>query len=547
MALTTIASEPRRRIYFANPKAFWAGSTAVVVGVLFHVPMFVGARDSGYRLVGMPLSGPMILGMALIVGGFVSVYFGLAPKVAHRASESHIQVKAFDDAPLRPAHYRLMAVLLIAIAVDTLKPFTFVFIIPGATAEYGLSSPGHLLAGHWPIALYPLSGITGTAIGSFLWGYLGDRIGRRASVLFGAIIFIGTSICGFMVAYGWNLVMCFIMGLGVGGLLPIAYSLLTETIPARNRGTIVVLVAGVGTALGFLLASNAADWLIPHYTWRIMWLLGLPTGVLLILLNRWIPESPRFLLANGRDDEARECMAEFGVEVVESSELSEEAVIGHELLGRGFTTVFRPPFGAITLALILYGLGWGLVNFGFITWLPAKLAAEGLATTHVTSILAHAALFAVPGSVLVAWLYGRWSAKWTMALVAGVSAVVLLLFATEAHRLASNQTLLTVLIVALLVPLWGVVSVLAPYAAEVYPTAVRATGSGVAAGASKIGGVIALGMSAAAIAPPGIAGAAFLTGVPMALAAVAVALVGIETRGKSLETISLQELEFEPT
>jgi len=350
-----------------------------------------------------------------------------------------------------------------------------------------------------------------------------------------------------MVAYGWNLVMCFVMGLGVGGLLPIAYSLLTETIPARNRGTIVVLVAGVGTALGFLLASNAADWLIPHYTWRIMWFLGMPTGVLLILLNRWIPESPRFLLANGRDDEARECMAEFGVEVVESSELSEEAVIGHELLGRGFTTVFRPPFGAITLALILYGLGWGLVNFGFITWLPAKLAAEGLATTHVTSILAHAALFAVPGSVLVAWLYGRWSAKWTMALVAGVSAVVLLLFATEAHRLASNQTLLTVLIVALLVPLWGVVSVLAPYAAEVYPTAVRATGSGVAAGASKIGGVIALGMSAAAIAPPGIPGAAFLTGVPMALAAVAVALVGIETRGKSLETISLQELEFEPT
>ena len=58
-----------------------------------------------------------------------------------------------------------------------------------------------------------------------------------------------------------------------------------------------MLVAGIGTALGFLLASWTAHWLIPTYGWRIMWFFGIPTGLALILLNRYIPESPRFLLA----------------------------------------------------------------------------------------------------------------------------------------------------------------------------------------------------------------------------------------------------------
>ncbi|MDP9222092.1 MAG: MFS transporter, partial [Actinomycetota bacterium] len=384
MRTATSAFGGTKKIYFAHPVAFWLGTVAVSVGVLLHVPMFTGASGDGYKLVGMQISGLMLLGMALILAGFVLTYIGLAPRITHRASESHLKVQAFDDAKLRPAHYRLIAVLLVAIAVDTLKPFTFAFIIPGVTLEYGLRSATHPAPGALPVALWPFVAITGTAIGSFLWGYLADRIGRRATVLMGAIIFIGTAICSFMPTFGLNILMCFIMGLGVGGLLPIAYSLLTETIPARNRGMIVVLVAGVGTALGFLLASGAAGWLIPHYSWRIMWFLGLPTGLILILLNRWIPESPRYLLANGRDAEAQEVMAEFGVTTVEVVDRSAEDVIQSELHGQGFGRVFRAPFSGLTIALVIYGLAWGLVNFGFIVWLPAKLGAEGLTATHVT-------------------------------------------------------------------------------------------------------------------------------------------------------------------
>jgi len=522
--------------------AFWGGSAAVTAGVLLHLPMFVSARTDSYHLAGMKLDGWMIAGMALILAGFAAVFYGLAPRLSRLSGRTgaYLTVKALDEAPLRPAHYWLMAVLTVAIAVDTLKPFTFTFILPGVAKEYGLKSPAHPIPGALPVALLPLLGITGTVIGSFLWGFLADRIGRRASILLASIIFIGTAICGFMPAFGWNLVMCFVMGLGAGGLLPIAYSLLTETIPARHRGASVVLVAGIGTASGFLLASGAANWLVGDFSWRIMWSLGLPTGLILIVLNRFIPESPRYLLANGFEADAREVMQRFGVRVVADegvSELELEVQKTH-----GFSQLLRAPFGGVTLALVLYGLGWGLVNFGFIVWLPIKLGALGLTTGHVTTILAKAALFSLPGAFVVSWLYGRWSSKYTMILVAILSVVTLLVFAAEGDSIATHTGLLTFLVVALLMSLWGVISVLAPYSAEVYPTKVRATGAGIAAGASKLGGVVALTMAVASIAPPSIAGAAVLTAAPMLLSAVVLGVRGVETRARRLEEISVMEL-----
>src|SRR3989449_10084964 len=124
-----------------------------------------------------------------------------------------------------------------------------------------------------------------------------------------AIIFVAVAVCGAMPVFWANLVVCFIMGLGVGGMLPIAFALLAETIPARHRGWLMVLIGG-DVAGAYILTSWLASTLgaSDQFGWRILWLLGLPTGVLLIVLNRWIPESPRFLLQHGRDQEAREVM-----------------------------------------------------------------------------------------------------------------------------------------------------------------------------------------------------------------------------------------------
>lgn len=525
---------------FKRPWAFWLGVAGVTGGVALHVPMYLSGRDDGYMLVGMPWDRWMILGMLLMLGGYVGVIYGLAPSFRRRGDDedSELAFKALDGARLSRAHVKLMVALTFAVAVDTQKPFTFAFILPGVANEYDLRSPSHPAPGHWSVALFPFVAIVGTVVGSLIWGRLGDAIGRRASILLAATLFIGTAMCSAMPAFHWNLVACFFMGAGAGGLLPIAYALLTETIPAGRRGSAVVLVAGIGTALGFLIASWTAHWLIPTYSWRIMWFFGIPTGLGLILLNHWIPESPHYLFAQGRADDARSVMRSFGVEIEERTGAPVPAATPAV---SGLRAVFRPPYARITPVLTLYGLAWGLVNFGFIVWLPIYVSKLGVTAGHVTTVLAKAALFAVPGSVAVAWLYGRWSARGTLVSAAALESAALGAFALRGQEIVRHTDLFTALLVVLLVALWATISALAPYASEVYPTAIRGTGSGVAAGATKLGGVIALGMSVMAWSPPGIAGAAVLAAVPAAVAALLLLLVGVETRGRSLEEIAREE------
>src|SRR5580704_18126278 len=199
--------------------------------------MFLGARSDHYMLRGMPMDNWMLFGMALMVVGYAAVVYGLSPSFKRGARTApELDFEAVDEGRLSAAHIKLMLVLVLAVAVDTQKPFTFTFILPGVANEYDLRSPSHLAPGHWPVALFPFIAIIGTVLGSVIWGRLGDSIGRRASILLAATLFIGTAMCSAMPEFQWNLVACFFMGLSAGGLLPIAYSLLTEAIPARRRG-----------------------------------------------------------------------------------------------------------------------------------------------------------------------------------------------------------------------------------------------------------------------------------------------------------------------
>ena len=271
---------------FHHPAAFWLGVVAVTAGVLLHIPMYLHGRHNGYRLAGMPMDDGMLVGMAAILVGLAASLYGLYPDRAKRGTRaiSNLRIQAMDDAPIGWAHIGLLLTMAVAITIDIMKPTALAFVMPGMTQEYNLKSPLNP-GGTYPAALLALAGISGTGLGSMLWGWLGDRIGRRASILFAGINFIATSICGTMPDFFWNLGMCFLMGLGVGGMLPIAYALLAETIPARHRGWLMVLV-GADVAGAYVITSWLAAELVPVYSWRILWLIGLPTGLLFILLNR---------------------------------------------------------------------------------------------------------------------------------------------------------------------------------------------------------------------------------------------------------------------
>jgi putative MFS transporter len=501
--------------------------------------MYIGARDMGYRLVGMPVDTSMIIGMFLIVLGLFATLYGLYPASAGASAGlvSQIRVKALDEAPIRASHIGLLVVMAIAVTIDVMKPTTLAFVVPGMAQEYGLRSPLNP-AGEVPVAYLPLSGITGTVLGSFLWGWLGDRIGRRASILFAGIIFIGTSICGSMPDYVWNFVMCFIMGLGVGGMLPITYALMAETIPARHRGWLMVLIGG-DVAAAYIVTSWLASDLVPYFSWRILWLMGLPTGVLLILLNRWIPESPRYLLANGREAEARAVMDRYGAKVVvEHSDLEVENDVKSQ-----WTQLFRRPLLSQSVVVALLGVGVGLVLFGFNLWIPSNLRKLGFAEVTADRILRDSALIGFPFTFLVAWMYGFWSSRRTIILLTTLTAAALFGFAVAGDAVVTNRILLYTLLV---IPIWGintVTAVIGVYSSEIYPTRIRSRGTGLAAGASKAGGVMIIALVLLGVATPSIVGTTLIGAIPMALAAAAMLAFGVETRKRRLEEITAEEFK----
>jgi putative MFS transporter len=352
-------------------------------------------------------------------------------------------------------------------------------------------------------------------------------------------------------------------------MLPIAFALLAETIPARHRSWLMVLIGG-DVAGAYVVTSLLASALEPRFGWRVLWLIGLPTGVLLILLNRWIPESPRFLLAAGRTAEAEAVMARFGARLVSTGGLplgsawppatSVPASLlsppdpphenpeprSEEEPGR-YAQLFRRPFGGLTTAVVLFGLGWGLVNSGFLLWLPTNLRQLGLETGAAERLLAGAAIIGFPAVFVVALLYGFWSSRRTMIAVALLTSATLLAFVALGRRVAEHPYVLQALIVLLLVGTNSILAVLTPYSSEVYPTRVRARGTGLAGACARGGGLLGVTVVVIGLAPPSLTGAALLGAVPTALAATAIARYGVETRRRRLEEITATELAVETT
>ena len=525
---------------FEHPAAFWSGALACTAGVALHLPMYYSARGMGYRMAGMQPDAAMIAGMALIVLGLPTAFYGLLPKMSGqiRARAARLRVSALDEARIRPAHVALLLVISVAIVIDVMKPATLAFVAPGMTKEYGLKAATNPHGG-LPVALLPLCGIGGTVLGSAMWGSLADRIGRRSSILFAGLLFVTTSICGAMPGFSWNLFMCFMMGIGAGGMLPITFALMAETIPARHRSWLMVLVGGGVAGAAYVLTSWLAGALTPHYSWRILWLIGLPTGLLLILLNRWIPESPRFLVAVGRHEEAEKVMREFGAAVVTGPQ---DEPPPRERVLDSYRQLYTRGFAGPSAAITILAIGVGLTTYGFQLWIPTNLQHLGYSAVSSDYIVRNAAALGLPISLVATVAYGLWSSKKTIIAFFGLVAIALFGFVIAGNSLAHNHALLTGLLV---IPLTGTTlaaAVTTVYASEVYPTRIRSRGTGLAAGATKAGGVLIIALVVAAATTPSIAATALVGAIPL-LAGMAVLLrYGQETRRLRLEEITTAEL-----
>lgn len=510
--------------------AFWGGSALVTAGVILHLPMFWMGRATGYRLVGMPMTPGMLLGMAFIVLGIAGAAYGLLPpKQPQQAFQ--LSVAPPEDAPLTKAHWIQLALLAIALVIDVMKAASLGFVVPGMRAEYGLNFSA--------VAVLPFIALLGTTTGSFIWGALADIYGRRAAILLAAVFFVGTSICGAMPSFFWNIVMCFIMGLAAGGMLPVANALLAEIAPTKHRGWCLVLLGGIGTVGGYFATSSLSALLQPTFGWRIMWFLGFPTGLILIALSPLLPESARFLLQMGRVQEAENMLARYGSRIapapVEARRQQVEA-FSVDPTRTGWSKL-RPLLG-LTLALTVAALAWGFVNFGVLLWLPGSLMASGRSVGLTSALIARSTLIAVPTIALTTYLYTRWSTKRTLTLAIGVTTVGLIATLLAENRAFASISNPLISVSLLVVGTSAVISILLPYTSESFPVRLRGRAAGWIAGCSKVGGVIAQGLAMLTLVPA-FALVAGIVAIPAVISLLLVTIFGHETRGRDLRELEL--------
>jgi putative MFS transporter len=530
-----------------RPGIFWLGLLLVSTGVALSLWEFLELRatpDAPYVFTPMmavalviDLGGTSLAAWAVLPLGWFEhrrrrlVQLAAAPaEPGEPAVEAtppiaeHGTLGAMDEAPLSRGHWLMLVRMYAGLVIDTMKPATLGFMLPGMRAEYDLSPA--------VVSLFPLAAVIGLTTGSVLFGMLGDIIGRRASFIFTALLFATTAPCGFMPGYHWHLIMCFVMGLAAGGELPLIYTMLAEVMPARHRGWTSVAVGGIGGLSGFLVASLLAGWLEPMFSWRVLWLVNLPTAILMLGLLRWVHESPRFLLQMGFAEDARRALATIGVAVT-------SGVKGTVTAAASMSDLLAGSRRQITITLCLFGFAWGLCNWGFITWLPDMLRTAGFEAGLASELLSRSAIYALPGTLLAALSYGFWSSRWTAVIAASATALALFAFWICAPYIEGRVDLVVVLTATLLVASSSMIGVLAPYSVELYPTALRGLGSGVVAASSKSGGIVGpLLVGVLLTISPGSGIPALVIAIPVLLAGLSIGWRGTETRGRSLEELA---------
>ncbi len=275
---------------------------------------------------------------------------------------------------------------------------------------------------------------------------------------------------------------------------------------------------------------------IPSLGWQAAFLMGALPALYVFVLRRNIPESPRYLLAAGREKEAVKVMREMGV-VEEILDVHESASSDSDQSRASVKLLFARPYLRRTILVWILWFSLFFTFYGIFIWLPSLLLARGLGLVRSLEYVLFMTLAQVPGYFLAGYLADRYGRRWTFV-------GLILLTALSAERFGVTAEPAQVLFwgVALNFFYSGTYALVYAYTAEIYGTAVRATGTGWATAFGRIGAAIApltVGLLLQSI--PGALGQAvvfYLMVGFFVLAAISMAVLGIETKERSLETIA---------
>jgi putative MFS transporter len=429
--------------------------------------------------------------------------------------------EALDRAGAGRYQRRLLGVFGLVWAADAMQVLAVGFTAASIASTFGLTIPQALQTG----TVFFL----GMLLGAMGFGRLADRIGRRSVLL---VTVSCDAVFGLLSVFAADftllLLLRFFTGAAVGGTLPVDYAMMSEFLPAKNRGRWLVALEGfwaIGTLAVALAAWVASTWGVAD-AWRVIFAVTALPALVGVGLRVLIPESPIYLQRTNKPEEARRVVNRI-LQVNTGRTLDE----GEELVlpaGEARTGIFTPDLGRTSVTILAI---WFLVSvsyYGVFTWMPAKLASEGFGFVRGYGFLVLVALAQLPGYALAAYGVERWGRKPTLTGFCLLSAAGCLLFVIAGQPLMIAASLL-IMSFALL-GTWGA---LYAYTPELFPTRSRATGMGAAGAMARLGGLIAPSAMAYVIGHGFGLTIGIFAGL-LVVAAVAAATLRVETRAVSL-------------
>jgi len=343
----------------------------------------------------------------------------------------------------------------------------------------------------------------GMAVGAFVFGIYADRVGRKKIFIITLLLFsLASGISALTTTLAAFMILRFFVGMGLGGELPVASTLVSESVPAKERGRVVVLLESFWAA-GWLLAALISYFIIPSYGWRIALLLTALPALYALYLRINLPDSPQF---SAKKDVLRS-------------------------ISTNIKDVWSKKYRKPTLMLWIVWFTVVFSYYGMFLWLPSVMVLKGFTLIQSFGYVLIMTLAQLPGYFSAAWLIEKIGRKFVLvtyligtaasALVFGNAETVGMLLAAGAFLSFFN------------LGAWGA---LYAYSPEQYPTVIRGTGTGMAASFGRVGGILGpLLVGSMLTAGYGIEWIFGIFCVSIIIGALAVAFLGVETKQVELE------------
>jgi len=378
----------------------------------------------------------------------------------------------------------------------------------------------------------------GMFIGTGLSGLLSDKLGRKIILQWSMILW---GVAGILCAISWDItslfVFRFLLGVGLGAELPVATATLPEFLPKHARGRYVAIMEGL-LPVGIIVAGVTTYFVLPLVGWRWVFVAEAVPAAWLFLVRRNIPESPRWLEAVGRREEADRVMADIEAQVAKKygkplPPVLEQTLIEKETEQSPFFELRSSDYWQRTLMLWIV---WPLCLFGYYgltSWLGALLVGKGFTVIKSITFVVTITLGGIPGFLSATYLIERLGRRPVVIVATAMTAVTAYFYGN-----AGTLSMLYIWGFAMMFFTYAMWSAIYAYTPELYPTRMRGTGCGLSSSVGRLGAIAGPYAIGWLVASAG-GGAVFALAASMfGIAALSVLVLGPETQGKILEEIS---------